>query len=420
MKKTRKCVSIDIGNHSVKCLVLSETSPNECELLGNFTARVRGIENGEIKDVVSFREILEKLISEVEEIVKIDDSEIVVSTSCGKFNLHNVEKELILSENEKKIVDEETIEKLKEDMVNEIQSLERVLHVYPKRYIIDKSKVVFNPQDMMANTLAAEFAFVTADRTSGMIFEFLEDLLPPETHFAVSAITSSEGTLTETEKETGACVIDLGYFSTSVVIYSHGVPVRLESIPLGIKHVLKDISFVLNTSVDESERLMKTHGCAVFGDTAFVQQSIEYKGLDGMTVRSTNKDFLARIIHARLREILTKARRIYREETTKLSEIGLKGLPGGIILIGGGAKIPRLLDLAIDVFKNPVRIGTYNTSSNFAIKNAEDVIDDPSYNAVLGNYAFLIGKEPIKPRVRKKTANEGFFKKLSEILKNLW
>ncbi|AEH51304.1 cell division protein FtsA [Pseudothermotoga thermarum] len=420
MRKSKKYVLIDVGNHYVKCLVIGETSQREYELLKNFTARTRGIENGETKDVVSFREVLEKVISEVEEVAKLETSEIVVSTSCGKFNLRSVEKEVVLSENEKKPIDETTVEQLREAILDEFQTTERPLHIFAKRYIIDKSKVVFNPQDMLANSLAAEFNLVTVERSSGSVLDFLEETFPPETDFAVSVISACEGILTDIEKETGTCVIDLGYSSTSVTIYSHGVPIRLEFIPLGIKHVIKDISFVLNTSLDEAERLLKTHGCAVFGETSFVQQTIEYKGLDGMTAKTTTKDFLSRIIHARLREILTKARRIYREETSKFSEIGLKGLPGGIILSGGGAKVPRLLDVAIDVFKNPVRIGTYNTSSNVQIKNADEVIDEPLYNAALGNFVSIISRHQIKPQAKKKVASESFFKKLSDILKNLW
>ncbi len=421
MRRGRKIVSIDVGNYSFKSLVFSETASGEYELLKSITLKTHGIENGEIKDAVSLREVLEKLISEIQEVVKLESSDVVISTSCGKFNLRNFQKEMIISEGEKKTINEDTVEQLRGSLIEEIQTTERVLHFYPKKYVIDKSKVVFNPLDMMANSLAAEYAFVTVDKSSSTIFEFLEEYFPTEATFAVSSITSSEGVLTDTEKETGACLVDLGHFSTSVIVYTHGVPIRFESVALGMRHVLKDVSLVLNTSLEESERLLKTHGCAVFGDTVFAQQSIEYKGLDGMTVRSTNKDFLARIIHARLREILTKVKRIYREEATKVSELGLKGLPGGIILIGGGAKVPRLLDLAIDIFKNPVRIGTYNVSSNIPVKNAEDVIDDPAYNAVLGNLASYVTKEtPAKAKSRKKATSEGFFKKLTEILKNLW
>ncbi|MFN4190583.1 MAG: cell division protein FtsA, partial [Pseudothermotoga sp.] len=153
---------------------------------------------------------------------------------------------------------------------------------------------------------------------------------------------------------------------------------------------------------------------------SFGQQSVDYKGLDGRSSKSMTKDELAKVIHARLREILTKVKRVYREVCSGIPEFAPRGLPGGIVLLGGGAKIPRLLDLSLDVFKSPVRIGTYNTSANVVIKDSDEILDDPIYAPALGGFMSVVETRAGVQQSSRKESSEGFFKRLVEIFKNLW
>lgn len=419
MRKSENYVSIDIGSHSTKGLVISKTSEGY-ELLAHIDLKTRGIDGGDVKDAISLRDTLNQLISQIDEIVNLSRTNIIVSSSCGKFTLHDLKREHTVSDNEKKPVDETMVELLKQSAIDGFGNNYQVLHIYPKKYIIDKTKSVFNPVGMTANHLEVELTVVTVDKSSSSLFEFLQDVIPQDFDFAASIVSGAEGVLTDTEKENGVCVVELGHSNTAVLIYSAGVPIRLEVIPLGMKHVAKDISIVFNTSIEEAERLLRTHGSAIYGEPSFSQQSIDFKGLDGRSSKNMTKDELARVIHARLREILTKVKRVYREACSVMPEFAPRGLPGGIVLLGGGAKVPRLLDLSLDIFKSPVRIGTYNTSTNVVIKDSEEVLDDPVYASALGGFISLIEARSGIEQSPKKESSEGFFKRLVEIFKNLW
>ncbi|MFN3283130.1 MAG: cell division protein FtsA [Pseudothermotoga sp.] len=419
MRKSENYVSIDIGSHSTKGLVISKTSDGY-ELLAHFDLRTRGIDGGDVKDAIALRDTLYQLISQVDEVVNLNRTNIIVSSSCGKFTLHDLKKEHLVSDNEKKPVDEAMVELLKQSAIDEFSNNYQVLHIYPRRYVIDKVKSVFNPVGMTANHLEVEMTVVTVDRSSSSLFELLQDVIPQDFDFATSIVSGAEGVLTDTEKENGVCVVELGHSNTTTLVYSMGVPVRLEVIPLGMKHVTKDISIVFNTSIEEAERLLKTHGSAIYGEPSFGQQSVDYKGLDGRSSKSMTKDELAKVIHARLREILTKVKRVYREVCSGIPEFAPRGLPGGIVLLGGGAKIPRLLDLSLDVFKSPVRIGTYNTSANVVIKDSDEILDDPIYAPALGGFMSVVETRAGVQQSSRKESSEGFFKRLVEIFKNLW
>lgn len=418
MKKGETYCLIDIGSHTCKGVVLRYT-PQGLELLAKSSVRSRGIEGGDVKDVIAINEVVESLIGELEEASRVKRADFIISSSHSNVELIEHSCEISMSESDKKMVDETTIESLTSTVEEELSNNYRLLHFYPKRYIVDGTRTVLNPVGMSANTVRFEAIAVVMDRNSNLVFDFLRDTLPEPLFVGHSSLFAAECTLSDVEKENGVCLVDLGYSHTFVVIYVSSVPVKLQVIPLGIKHVLRDISIVLGTSVEEAERLLRSEGSAVYGEPSYVEQSIQYRGLDGRTTKTTTKEELARIIHARLREILIKVRRTIREFTMQVPTNLVGKLPGGVVFVGGGARIPRLIDLALDMFEGPARVGTFNITG-MPILNDDDVTEDPSMCGALGGIVQLL--KQAQPVVLTKTSGskESFFKKLVEMFKSLW
>lgn len=418
MAKYETFTSIDIGSYHLKGIVVRKKS-DTWELLAYSSVRSRGIDGGEIKDAVAFKESLNRLLEELsEQTPKIMNSEFVISFSSFDFNIVSISNNIILSdEDEKVLVTVEHVDKLRQLSIEKLSEDDgqMVFHIYPKKFLIDEKRMVFNPVDMNASKLEGEFIVVVIPYSIGEIYKnSLMDVFEFEPTFSASPVASAEGILSEMEKDSGVAVLNLGHNFSSFVAYQNGVPIKVVSIPLGIKHVIKDVASILGTSMDEAERLLMTHGNAQYMDVE--KEEIEYRGLDGRSVRSVDKRKLATIIHARLREILNKAKRIYRELEISISDFRDVGIPGGLVLTGGGAKIPRLIDLAADVFKAPVRTGSYSTSSNPPIVGSEDISVDPSFSAAFGSI-FCIAKNPYQPSVQKSTS---FMKKILDFFKSLW
>lgn len=418
MRKGETYCLIDIGSHTSKGVVLTYT-PQGLEVLAKAVIKSRGIEGGEVRDVAAVNEVIGTLIGELEEESKVRRADFIVSSSHSNVQLVEHQSELVISENEKKIVDEATVESLRTTVEEELSTSYRVLHFYPKRYLVDGTKFVINPIGMTANKVKFEATAIVMEKNSSSVFDFLTDTIPEPILYGHSTLFASECALSDVEKENGVCVVDLSQSHTFIVIYLSSVPAKLQVIPLGVKHVLRDISIVLGTSMEEAERLLRSEGSAVYGDSSYTQRAVEYRGLDGRTLKTTTKEELARIIHARLREILMKVRRTVREFTMQTPVNMVGKLPGGIVFVGGGAKIPRLIDLALDVFEGPARVGTFNIT-NLPILNDEEISEDPAFCAVLGGATQLF--KPVQPVVSTKqsSSKQSFFKKLIEMFKSLW
>lgn len=160
---------------------------------------------------------------------------------------------------------------------------------------------------------------------------------------ALSTVALSDG-----ERDFGTVLLDLGGGqTTAAVVHDHKLKYTYVD-QEGGKFVTKDISVVLNTSLENAEKIKRNYGYAasylaskedlfpveVVGKTDKVQVSGEYLG---------------EIIEARLTQIFTKLK-------DALEQIDALGLPGGIVITGGMAALPGVKELAEDVFDVNIKI----------------------------------------------------------------
>ncbi len=419
MPKTYEIISLDIGNDSIKGVVVdfSEGSGN---VLAFANAKTRGIENGEIKDVVALNESMTQLIEDLENQLQRElKGELLVSSSCGNFTLTELTEEIVLSDKEPVYVTEEHVVQLTDNLLGHLfQTNEKnSLHLFVKKYVLDDRRIVVNPVGMKARKLTAVYSIVMGDENYKNVVEYATKDIIGEAEYYISFVSTAEAVLSSVEKDRGVIHVDLGYNATLVTLYYANTPVEFHKVDMAMKHVIKDIAVVLKTSVQEAERLLKTYGVAVF--MGVEPTPIEYKGLDGRTLMKTTKEFLARIIYARMREIFMKIKKLYKELILKYPEFTDVGVPGGFVLTGGGAMLQRVETLATEVFKCPVRTGTLYDTEFFKCEGYEHDVFSPLYAPVFGNILVYQKERNIySPMIMEKQRKSSpkFFKKLSETL----
>jgi len=150
------------------------------------------------------------------------------------------------------------------------------------------------------------------------------------------------------EQDFGTILIDLGGGqSTAAVIHDH----QLKYIDVdqeGGQFITKDISVVLNTSLDSAEKLKRDYG---YADSAQASEEDEFPvDVVGQSQPTPiSEKYLAEIIEARLDQVFKRLR-------GNLDKVQALELPGGIVLTGGVAALPGITDLATDEFNTNVRV----------------------------------------------------------------
>ena len=162
-----------------------------------------------------------------------------------------------------------------------------------------------------------------------------------------SAVASAQGVLTPQQKELGVALLDIGAGTTDLAVYEEGDLIHLAVLPIGANNITNDLAIGLKTDIEIAERIKIEYGFCVFQGSN-KREKIDVGEEEPLVF---SKKQLVKIIEARVSQI-------FKEINKELKKIGKeKSLPSGVVLTGGCAKLPKIVELAKREFKLPVKIG---------------------------------------------------------------
>jgi cell division protein FtsA len=178
--------------------------------------------------------------------------------------------------------------------------------------------------------------------------------------------------LTEDEKELGVAMVDIGAGTTDVAIFTGGSIRHTAVIPIAGDLITSDIAMALRTPTKDAEEIKVEYGIAkqLLADPA---EQVEVPGLGDRAPRMLSRQALAGVIEPRVEEIFSLVQQVIRD--SGYEEV----LSSGIVLAGGSAVMPGMVELGEDIFLKPVRKG--NPTYNGALY---DMVANPRSATVMG------------------------------------
>jgi cell division protein FtsA len=190
--------------------------------------------------------------------------------------------------------------------------------------------------------------------------------------FILNPLASGDVTLSDSEREMGVMVVDIGGGTTDIAIFIDGTVWHTAVISVAGWHVTNDIAQLLHLPYDLAEGVKKEYGHCdpreINPSEMFIVQPF---GEEQMS--QVQRADLAHIIHARVEELF----QLVLKEVKYSAYDGL--LSAGAVLTGGGANLPGIKNIASDVLKMPVRIAQPERLSGMA-----DQLRSPSYSTSVG------------------------------------
>lgn len=153
-------------------------------------------------------------------------------------------------------------------------------------------------------------------------------------------VASAEAVLTDTDKNLGTAVIDIGGSNTGLAVFDQGELVYHNSLILGSDHITSDLALCLRTTLGEAERLKRNLGI----ENSAVEPYFEVTKLGGSEKRKVSLKNVEDISRYRAKEIFELAHQNLKKRCR------LQSLSGGLVLTGGGALLKGMLDLASEEF----------------------------------------------------------------------
>ena len=352
-------VSIDIGSSSVKTIV-GEKFHNGINVIGTGQTYTSGIKNGLIDDFDIARQAIKDTIKKASIASGVDIKDVFLKLPIIGTEVYDESNEIEFYEDTE--IDGTHIESVLEGIrdKNDVPEIE-VINVFPIRFVVDKDNEVSDPKELIARHSLKVDAGVIAIQKSILInmIKCVEacgvDVLD-----VYSDAYNYGSILTPTEKELGACVIDIGEDLTQVAFYERGELVDAESIEMAGRDITDDIAQGLNTTYDTAEKVKHQYGHA-FYDSASDQDVFSVDQVDSDEhVQYTQKD-LSDFIEQRVEDI-------FFEVFDVLQELGLTKVNGGFVVTGGSANLLGVKELLQDMVSEKVRI---HTPSQMGIRKPE-------------------------------------------------
>lgn len=333
---------LDIGTSSVKVLV-AEYNENEMNVIGVSNVKSAGVKDGIIVNIEVAAGAIKKAIEQAEEKSGLRIESINVGLPANLLQIEPTQGMIPVTTDSQEITDVDVENVVKSALTKSMTPEREVISFIPEEFTVDGFQGIKDPRGMMGIRLEMRGMLYTGPRTIlHNLRKTVERAGVQVENVVISPLALTRSVLNEGEREFGATVIDLGGGQTTVAVM-RGQELQYTNIyQEGGDYITNDISKVLTTSKSIAENLKYNYGIA-FPQEASDKEKFTVEVIGEIAPVEVTERYLSEVIAARLRQIFERVKQDL-ERTRALD------LPGGIVLVGGGAILPGITDLAQEVF----------------------------------------------------------------------
>ncbi len=352
MAKTGIYVGLDIGTTSVK-VVVAEYVDSQMNIIGVGNAKSEGINRGIIVDIEKTVQAIKRAVGQAEEKAGIQIRTVNVGIPANLLEVENCQGMIAVNNESKEITNEDVRNVASAALVRSVPPERQIIAVLPQEFTVDGFEGIKDPRGMIGVRLEMYGVMFTGPKTIiHNIRKCVEKAGLTIGQTIITPLALTESILSDGEKDFGTIVIDIGGGQTTTAVM-HDKQLKFTNVNQeGGEYVTRDISTVLNTSFNNAEALKINYGDAYPARTS-ASEEFPVDVIGKAEPVKIDERYLSEIIEARMEQIFTKAKDV-------LDEIDALDLPGGVVLTGGAASLPGVVDLAQEILGTPVKLHVPN------------------------------------------------------------
>lgn len=364
-------VGLDIGTSKIVAIVAELDAEGQMSVLGLGTQPSKGLRRGVVVNIEATVNSISRAIEEAELMCDCKVSE--VYTGIAGAHIKSKDSNGMAVVREKEVTQFDVDRAIEAARATNISADDQILHTVVQEFIVDGQDGVKEPIGMDAKRLDVRVHLVTGAVTAvqNIIKCVVRCGLEVE-DLVLQPLASGNSVLTEDEKDVGVCLVDIGGGTTDIAIFAQGALRHTAIIPIAGDHITSDIGIALRTSTPDAEDIKERWGVALT-QLADPEQMIEVPGIGDRPSTSLSRTTLAGFIQPRVEEIYQKVQEELRRSGYE------KLLRAGVVLTGGSALMPGMIELGEEIFHNTVKLGVPNYKGNL-----RDTVCNPRFSTAMG------------------------------------
>ncbi|MBI4193059.1 MAG: cell division protein FtsA, partial [Candidatus Colwellbacteria bacterium] len=331
---------LDIGTHATKVAVGEVRRDGTITLLLLTKLPSSGMRRGVVIDVGDATKALSPLLARAKAAAKaapgniflgVGSCDIGLRTSVGVVAVSRADYEIHREDVERAIASAQAIN---------LPPNRMILHTLVREYVVDGVRDIRDPLEMIGNRLEANSvivdAFIPSVKSMTKCVEMLGGSIEG---LVLTTLADARAVLTKDQRELGVALINIGAGKTGLSVYEEGKLVHTAFVPVGGGHITSDLAIGLKVPREVAEMVKLSFSAALPREVG-ARETVDLSKIESSLKGTASKRFIAEIVEARSREIFE----LVNKELRKADRAGK--LPAGAVLIGGGAKMPGIVELA--------------------------------------------------------------------------
>ncbi len=347
----RIVVGLDIGTTKVCAVVASINNQNRIHILGVGKAPSEGLNRGVVVNIDKTVNAIKTAIKQAELASGIEVNSVNVGIAGDHIRSIRSKGVITISNKDKEITVQDVERILKDCQQIMLPPDQQILHVIPQEFVVDGQDGITDPVGMSGMRMEAEVHIITGLVSAAKnLYRCVERAGYHVADIILEPLASSYAVLDDEEKEAGVVLVDIGGGTTDLAVFQENTIRHTAVIAIAGKKVTDDIKIGLSVLEDQAQTLKHKHG-ECFVDMISNDESITIPGIAGRPPKEITKSILAKIIQARMEEILE----IIAIEVKRSGYAD--SLSAGIVITGGGSLIKNICPLANEVLGMDAKIG---------------------------------------------------------------
>jgi cell division protein FtsA len=423
--------AIDIGSSKITAVIASAEENADPKVIGVASVPAKGIKKGLVINIDEAVNSIAQALSGAERMADVTIGSVVISVSGKAITSKNNKAAIAITHEE--VTSDDVLRVIEVAKTVPVPQGYDILHIIPREYTIDAQNGIKYPIGMSGSRLEVDCHIVFAPSSiTKNLAKCVQKLGISVESFVFSGWADAYSVLTDTEKELGVSLVDIGAGTTDIMVFQEGGVVYSGSIPVGGANITIDLASVLGlSSLDDAEKLKMNFKQVMDAEVIEPKESkakekkeekdkkdkskekeeeqdlVDIRNLNISGLETVSQSLVEKIVRARIEEIIELAR-----QDISRSGFDLK-MPAGVVLLGGTAKLPKVATMVKEFVGATARVGLPHGLSGMT-----EEITGPEFAAIQGLIIYASGNT--EEVTASSGEGEGFLGNISSKVKSIF